>query len=215
VAKHIALTVDRYQAETFLKAVRTKRDIILVWMNAIKAFLVNQAAPEAQTVAVISLSVMSMSRLFCELEDGRKIFSISFPFSLRITDDQILFYSRSGVLVDSRVSSQLIALVETGGVLEEPDFLRFVDPILDAIEMDPSLWVLLRELMLAEDSYVRYDWDSAGINGHLHPEHHLDFAYSSSSSFKLGLNARVSRDTLMGILDVDSDCHYLHAPPIK
>ena len=161
MAKHLVLPVDRYQAESFLKAVRTKRDVIFLWMNAIKAFLVNQPAEQAQAVAEISISVMSMSRLFCEVDNGKKIFSISFPFSLRKQDNVVEFYSREGVLVDSQISSQLLALIESGGILEESDFLRFIDPILDAIEIDPSLWVLLRELMLAEDSYVRYDWDTA------------------------------------------------------
>lgn len=212
MAKHLALAIDRYQAESFLKAVRTKRDVIFLWMNAIKAFLVNQPAEQAQAVAVISVSVMSMSRLFCELNDGKKIFSISFPFNLQIQDDEVNFYSREGVLVDSQISSQLLALIESGGILEECDFLKFVDPIFDAVDSDPNIWGLLRELMLAEDAYVRYDWDPTRINGDIHPEHHLDFFYSSSSSFKLGLSGQLDRHSLMGILNVDTDCHYLFAP---
>lgn len=215
MAKHITLPLDQYQVASFLKFVRTKRDVISLWMNAIKAFLINNPPEESKTAAVISISVMSMSRLFCELDGGSKIFSISFPFTVLLQGDEIQFSSRGGVVVDNRISSQLLSLVEGGGIFEEPDFLRFTDSILDAVDTEPSLWELLRELMLAEDSYVRYDWDVVKINGHMHPEHHLDFSYSSNSTFKLGLTGRLDKKSLMGILDVETECHYLHAAAAK
>lgn len=210
VAKRYDLGLDRFQAIYFLNAVRTKQDVIVLWMSAIKTFLAQQPAEGEQREARLSIVVRSMSRLFCELNGGRKIFSIAFPFNIRSENEEISFISREGILVDSRVSSQILALIEGGGVLTSPDFSNFIDPIIDAVDIDASLWTLLRELMLAEDAYVRYDWDDARENGHQHPEYHLDLCYSAGSSFKLGLPGSIDQETFISILNVEDDCHYLH-----
>jgi hypothetical protein len=214
VAKRVDLPIDRFQAAAFLDSVRTKRDVIVLWMNAIKAFLANQPATAAQQVAELSIVVMSMSRLFCELSEGRKIFSIAFPFSTRTDGDEIAFYSREGILIDSRVSSQILSLVESG-VLDAQDFSKFIDPIVDAADIDPTLWTLLRELMLAEDAYIRYDWDEKRADGHHHPEHHLDLYYSAGCSFKVGLQGPLDHASLVSILNIEVDCHYLHRPSTR
>ena len=93
------------------------------------------------------------------------------------------------------------------------DFSHFIDPIIEASEVDELIWALLRELMVAEDAYMRYDWDEECADGHRHPIHHLDLYYSSGSSFKVGLAAGIDQESLISILDVDVDCHYLHRPP--
>lgn len=207
--KRFDLPIDKYQAAHFLKAVRAKPDIIVLWMTAIKAFLVNHPAADAQSEAHLSIVVMSMSRLFCELKGGGKIFSISFPFSIRLEEGAYIFTSREGVQIDNRVSSQIISLVESG-TLQAADFSHFIDPIIEAVDVDPLLWSLFRELMLAEDAYIRYDWDLERVNGHRHPEHHLDLYYSQGSSFKIGLRSEINHGTMVSILNIESDCHYLH-----
>lgn len=180
-------------------------------MSAIKAFLANQPAREGQCEAQLSIIVMSMSRLFCELNGGRKIFSIAFPFKTLCESGELSFYSREGILVDSQISSQILALVEGGGVLDAADFYKFIDPIFDVTEVSPSIWTLLRELMLAEDAYVRYDWDEERADGHRHPIHHLDVHYSAGNSFKIGLPGGIDQATLISILNIEADCHYLNA----
>jgi len=209
MAKRYDIGVDRFQAASFLEAVRTKRDVIVLWMNAIKAFLINQPAEGDQLEATLSIVVVKMSRLFCELKGGQKIFSIAFPFTVRYEEAAFSFHSREGVLIDSRVSSQILALIEGGGILNAADFSEFIDPIIEASDIDPKLWTLLRELMLSEDAYIRYDRDSERANGHLHPEHHLDLYYSAGGSFKIGLEGSINQETLIGILNLEADCHYL------
>lgn len=215
MAKQHELNLDRFQAAAFKGAIRTKRDVIILWMNAIKAFLANQPASIAQAEAWLSIVVQSMSRLFFGLRDGRKMFSVSFPFFVRSIDGELLFFSREGIAVDSRASSQILGLImdEGSGVLTAADFLGFIDPILEVADVDPSLWTLLRELLLAEDAYVRYDWDEQRNNGDLHPTHHLDLGYSASGTFKLGLNRAIDHVSLVDILNTESDCHYLVPPP--
>lgn len=211
MAKHFDLGIDRYQAASFVEAVRTKRDVIVLWMNAIKAFLVNQPATAGQEVARLSIEIMSMSRLFCELQGGHKIYSVAFPFNVREESEGMLaFYSREGIQIDNRVSSEILSLIQGENIFESADFSHFIDPIISSSDVDPSLWTLLRELMLAEDAYIRYDWDRDRANGHLHPEFHFDLCYSAGNSFKLGLQGAIDRKTFVTILDIEVDCHYVN-----
>ncbi len=209
MAKVIELGLDKYQAADFARPVRAKSDVILIWMQAIKALIASFPPAEADIQAKLSIVVISMSRLFFETTDRRKIFSVAFPFSVREEEDGVCFYSREGIKMDSRVTSQIVGLVTGAQVFEEKDFGRFLDPIFDAADLDPSLWTLLRELMLAEDGYVRYDWDEVRANRHLHPLHHLDFFYTPSGSFKLGLGATLDRDQFVHLMNVETDCMYV------
>ncbi|WP_155634462.1 hypothetical protein [Burkholderia stagnalis] len=207
--KQFDLTIDKYQADELLSSVRTKKDVIILWMNAIKMFLANQPATGENKVADLSIVVRSMSRLFFDLNNGDKIFSIVFPFNTKKNGEQFEFYSREGLPVDSRVSSQIISLIKGNGIFECIEFNDFIDPIFDASTTDNTLWNLIRELMLIEDAYLRYDKDTIRVNGHVHPEHHLDMYYSASGSFKIGLDQRIDKATLISILSIETDCHYL------
>lgn len=210
MVKHLDLALDKYQAELFSCPIRGKSDVITLWMNTVKAFLVQQPPVGSEIAASLSIFVSTMSRLFCAMSDGRKIYSIAFPFTVRTDGDGLRFFSRSGISIDSQMSSLVLTLVNTDGVLEAIDPYSFLDPVLTAMDSNHGAWSLLRELMLAEDGYVRYDWDTVRINGHLHPEHHLDLCYSNASTFKVGLTRQLSRDEFLTILDIETDCHYLH-----
>ncbi|WP_144410126.1 MULTISPECIES: hypothetical protein [Chromobacterium] len=211
MAKQFNLNIDRYQAETYLSAIRSKRDIIVLWMETVKNFLVGQPAEGANFSARLTICVGKMSRLFCTSEGGRKIFSISFPFSVILRDEQYQFFSREGIEIDSRVSSNIIALIDSGEIFGVRDFCRFIDPIMEMSDYDPQLWTLVRELMIAEDGYIRYDWDDIREDGHHHPLHHLDIYYSSASTFKVGLGQQIDQPALMSILNLETECHYLRS----
>ena len=214
MAKQFNLDIDEYQASTYLSAIRSKRDIVLLWMETIKNFLANQPAEEPNVKARLTICVDKMSRLFCALEGGKKIFSIGFPFGVSYGNGQYRFLSREGVEIDSGVSSNVIALINSSQIFGEQDFCKFIDPILELSEYDPHLWTLMRELMIAEDGYVRYDWDEIRQDGHRHPLHHLDVYYSNSSTFKVGLGQQLDQTSLVSILDIATDCHYL-MPAVK
>ncbi|EKK13931.1 hypothetical protein ACIN5162_3550 [Acinetobacter baumannii OIFC0162] len=68
---------------------------------------------------------------------------------------------------------------------------------------------LLNHMFFQEDGYLRFDYDEENSNGHLHPLNHLDINYSNSSTFKLGLKARVDFHTFWDILRSDTNCFYL------
>lgn len=155
MAKHLSLALDEYQAHPFLSPIRRKGDVIVLWMNAVKAFLVQQPPVGSDIAASLSIFVSTMSRLFCEAADGRKIYSIAFPFTVRTDGAELFFFSRTGVVIDSQMSSLVLTLVNTDGVLDSIDPFAFMDPVLTAMDINHGAWSLLRELMLAEDGYVR------------------------------------------------------------
>ncbi|WP_155640923.1 hypothetical protein [Burkholderia pseudomultivorans] len=207
--KRFDLAIDKYQAEELFGSVRSKKDVVVLWMQAIKIFLANQPADNDSKIADLSIVVRSMSRLFCELNNGDKIFSVTFPFNSKNVDGRLEFTSREGLLVDSRVSSQILTLIQGNGIFDCVDFNDFIDPIFDATSIDNSLWNLIRELMLVEDAYLRYDKDPAQARGHIHPLHHIDMYYSASGSFKIGLDQQIDKNSLISILSIETDCHYL------
>lgn len=209
MAKNFELDIDEYQAAEYLSAIRSKRDVVMLWMETIKNFLANQPAEGAKAKARLTICIDKMSRLFCSLEGGKKIFSIGFPFGVSFGNGQYRFLSREGIEIDSRVSSNIIALINANQIFGSQDFCEFIDPILELSEYEPHLWTLMRELMIAEDGYIRYDWDEMRQDGHLHPLHHLDVYYSNASTFRVGLGQQLDQPSLRSILDIATNCHYL------
>ncbi|WP_273479872.1 hypothetical protein [Rivihabitans pingtungensis] len=211
--KMYQIAIDDFQAKAlFSSATRRKRDVIKIWMEVIKIFLVNNPATGKDVSAKISIVADSTSRVFFEKNNDSTIFSLSFPFKISKRDEQLEFFSRGKVCIDSKNSSSIISLIdeEHENILGQEHFLDFVEPIFDAdCDQNPSLWSLLIELILAEDTYIRYDFDHKNQNGHLHPLHHLDIGYSSYGTFKIGLEESIDKDTLASILSQESDCHYL------
>ena len=209
MAKILEINIDRYQIAPYLSAIRSKQDVVILWMKTIKNYLINQQPEADQVGAKLTIEIDATSRLYCQLEDGKKIFSIAFPFGVILKDEIWYFYSREGIQIDNKMSSEIISLVTHSRIFEAQDFSSFIDPIFDMSEYNADIWPLIRELMLAEDAYMRYDWDEERQNGHIHPLHHLDIYYSSAGTFKLGLDQRVERTALSSMLNAQTACHYL------
>jgi hypothetical protein len=95
--------------------------------------------------------------------------------------------------------------------------LEFAQPICDyQEECDEIFWEFLRELLLMEDGYIRYDldqceYDKAKERGeeYIHPLNHYDFFYSSNATFKIGLNERLTPEGFLDLLNVRTDCKFI------
>ena len=206
--------LDSFQLEPFKRAVRSKRDVIAIWMHALKAFLIGDVFVATEHRAgSLTIAVSAMSRLFCETDPGKKAFSVGFPFKLKEEGGERVFRSRGNYLLDSKTTSEILALVAEGNALDRSDFYTFVEAVEEITAGDESIWGLLRELMLAEDGYVRYDWDVERKDGNRHPEHHFDVCYSSEATYKVGLSAPVNQQVFIDVLDLETDCHFLARAP--
>lgn len=163
----------------------------------------------AVTVGVMTLQVSKMSRLFFTTQD--KVFSINFPFVAIELDDYLTFRSIHHSEIDGALTSNVISILESTSLLEARGVFEFAEPIFNHADADPDFWCLFRELLVLEDGYIRYDHDEIRKNGKLHPVDHLDVFYSSSNTFKLGLEGRISDEVLSDMLNLGSDCHFIAA----
>ena len=205
--KKFIFPIDKYQAAWALSPIRTKPDVIDLLMRLVKVMSLGMNAPTNQSVASVVLTVSKMSRLF--LVSPNKIFSINFPFRVEEEAGVLRFQSHAHKNVDSRATSNILALLANQDLLSSFEILHFAEPILDASTNDSDIWALFRELLLFEDGYIRYDNDLERQNGHRHPLHHLDIFYSNSSTFKLGLHSGISSGDFEDLLDTETDCHFV------
>jgi len=198
--------LDRFQLDMISSSFRTKVDIIRFWMNSIK-IMTAYAQPDASAVvAELQVRVNKMNRLFLSSES--KCFSVNFPFATLAQGAYLNFTSPSCGVIDSKMSSDVLSILSGNALLAE-EVLDFAEPILDVCDSGNRSWILLRDLMMADDGYLRFDHDPKNQNGGLHPLNHIDVFYSQSSTFKIGLANKLTLADLADILDLRSDCHYL------
>lgn len=202
--------LDKFQIEPFKRPIRKKWDVIAIWMHALKAFLIGEDfVPEWDRAGSLTIAVSAMSRLFFESTSGEKLYSVSFPFKLKEEDEQRVFRTRGNHLLNSKTTSEILAIVADRSTLEQTDFYGFIETIEEFSADEVSTWGLLRELMLAEDGYIRYDWDVTRKDGAKHPEFHFDVSYSSEATYKIGVSSPINQSTFIDMLDLETDCHFL------
>ena len=205
--KRFDFPLDAFQASRLVGSFRGKKDVIALWMNAIKLISVYAEPAKEQVSGHLVLHVDKMSRLF--IETGTKSFSVSFPFSIYEKDHGLEFGTSACPEVDSKVTSDILSLINGQDVFSSGNVLEFADPLIELTGDQDLVWQLLRDLMLVDDGYIRIDHDPDNENGALHPLDHIDIFYSQSATFKIGLGVRVGLDTFHDILNIKSNCHYL------
>ena len=97
--------------EKVSKAIRKKEDIILLLLETMKIFLIDDIFQGNDIKGKVILNIEKMSRVVFELEN--KYFSFNFPFSVEDDVDGIgmrIYDSVSGVELDSKNISVLIRI---------------------------------------------------------------------------------------------------------
>lgn len=198
--------------------IRTKQDMLQLLALSIKYLICTpiNSVGSIPTEKKMILYVDKMSRLlFCVRE---KIFTFQFPLQVRTNpnDSNHIAITYSGFFdIDTIVSSLLIAIFT-----QEDLFAGSLESINDKISQElieneweevdwETLLDLVKTLMLFEPGYLRYDHDIKNANGTLHPEHHLDFFFSSNSTMKLGLPGVVTSDWMLDMLNILTNCKYI------
>ena len=198
--------------------VKTKAHIIEILMETTRfillqndsAFIVN----DADATGKIILYIDKMSRLFFFAD--KKYYSIVFPFHFIEEDGKYKILFKSKIEVNSQLISKVISIIKCDEFKANCS-LEFTQPICDyQDECDENFWEFLRELLLMEDGYIRYDLDQNEYNKakergeeNKHPLNHYDFFYSSNATFKIGLNERLTHDGFLNLLNVNTDCKFI------
>lgn len=205
--KKFGFNIAADQAEWIFKPIRTKLDVINILMRVIKIMSTYQEPAVGQVAGNFTLIVDAMSRIFFVSE--KKIYSLNFPFRVKGGYGEFHFYNHHHPDINSKSTSSILAFINDDGIFDEIDVLDFANPISDACLTDREIWGLMRELLLWEEGYLRYDDDPVHVNGNIHPRHHVDVFYSSGATFKLGLRKPVEHEWFSDMLDVNTDCQFI------
>lgn len=216
--KKFEFNLDKAYLDKFFPKyrIKNKTHIIELLMEATRYILINPTIKPDKIVGKIVLYVDKMSRLFFFTEN--KYFSVSFPFLVHELDEEQKhkFSFQNDIHIDSRLIGQVLQIIKCDEFKEKCS-LDFVAPICDYEEnCDENFWIFLRELLLMEDGYVRYDFDEdnhkkfkAKGEEHLHPLNHYDLFYSNNTTFKIGLNNRINEEKFIDFVNVKTSCLYI------
>ena len=202
--------------EQSLLPIRSKGNLLELLSHAIK-FLISSPIPHSAQPSdekKLVLYIDKMSRLLFCVKD--KIFTFHFPLQVDILDTGYLSLRYKDFLeIDSMVSSLLLSIFSQCEIFRGPlesMSERIIETVLENEweRIDSSgLFELIKQLILFEPGYLRYDFDPDRVNGRLHPEHHLDIFFSSTSTMKVGLHSKTDKDWMLDLLDISTDCKYI------
>lgn len=198
--------------------IKTKAHIIEILMEAVRFILLQNDSDfivnNDDATGKMILYIDKMSRLFFFTD--KKYYSIVFPFHFLEEGNKYKIIFKSNIEVTSQLISKVISIIKCDEFKEQCS-LDFVTPICDAEDdCDENFWEFLRELLLMEDGYIRYDFDQEEYNKarergeeDRHPLNHYDLFYSTNTTFKLGLKERLTQDGFLDLLNVNTDCKFI------
>ncbi len=200
--------IERYifpfKENEFFNPIRDKIDYAKLIVYATRYLLLNIEMEEVECDSKIKLCIDKMSRLFFYKQ--KKYFSVAFPFSVQIDENEITDISTlSGKPIDNQSLSSAISILEDSKFNLNPSLTDYY------IESDSSDFLgisILEEIFQAEPSYIRYDYDPSHTNGNVHPLNHLDINFSSYGTYKIGLDNEITKEYFDNILNIRTDCKF-------
>lgn len=203
--------IEESYMDRFFKPIKNKINIIELLMNSIKYMLINPRVPKESAAGKIIISADKMSRIFFIKPD--KYFSVTFPFHIR-KNETYFFDFKNKMDIDSRVISEILSLINESSFYSGCS-IDFADKI-SAYQEDSGnedYWNLLRDMMIMEDGYLRYDYDYDNYikfnKSDIHPLNHFDVFYSSNATFKLGIRRKINHDDFKDLLDIKTKCKFV------
>jgi hypothetical protein len=202
--------IDESYMDRFFSPIKNKVQLIELLMNSLKYMLLNQKVNKVRVRGEIVLVIDKMSRLFFIKED--KCFSVVFPFSVKF-EDAFYFSFRNEMNIDGKLTSEIISFINDEH-FSSNCCIEFALPISEYQESnDDSYWDLIRELLLMEGGYLRYDYDKENYDRHgqsdIHPLNHYDFFYSGNATFKIGLKKEINGDEFIDLLNIKTVCKFI------
>ncbi|WP_339677444.1 hypothetical protein [Cyclobacterium marinum] len=203
--KLIERDIFPFKENEFFVPVRDKIDYARVIIYATRYLLLNLPTDGIKCDTQMKLCIDKMSRLF--FYKNKKYFSISYPFSVQVDENEITDISTlTGKSIDSKSLSSVISIIEDSSFKLNPSLTDYY------MESDTAEYIgisMLEEIFQSEPAYIRYDSDPENENGKIHPINHLDINYSSYGTYKLGLENEIESIFFDDILNIRTDCSFL------
>ena len=195
--------------------IKTKKQILKILLETVRVMLVENSDENLKEQnSYFKVVIDKMSRIF--YFSDKKYYSIYFPFTYIIDNGKNVISFKNQIEINSQIISNIIEILNDTR-FESFYSLDFIEPIneLESYYED-KLWFLIRELIMLEDGYVRFDNDIDNFNKakqegkeHTHPENHLDIFYSNGNTFKIGLERIIKTLEFEDYFNVATDCKYL------
>jgi len=203
--KVITKDIDDFWEPNIFMPIRDKIDYARVILFSARFLLLNINSTTPNCSCKLRVIIDKMSRLFFYKND--KYYSISFPFSITIENEQIIqLRTQSGMNVDFANLSSAISIIEHDAFKLNPSAIEFW------LEGDAHYEIgllLIEQIFQTEPAYIRYDIDEKNQNGRIHPLIHLDVNYSSYGTYKLGLEKNIDDSIFESIMNINTNCSYL------
>lgn len=209
--KRVDKDINKVFYENIARPLRTRKDFLLLLLETIKLFYVQEIPIASQ--GKVSIVVDKMSRVFYQVEN--KIFSIVFPFGIENVDNQYRIYDiNMDIDIDSKLISIMISILmqlELTDISAEEIFDIYCDAVFNEIESKDIdvAWKILFRLLATELGYIRYDYDEEHKDSVYHPLNHFDINYSANITYKIGLKKIIELENMISFLDIKSECKYL------
>lgn len=204
--KKYSYKIGSWDESKIFSPIRNKWDSITLIMKTLKIMMTNNEISEENSIGEIVLIISKMSRLFFFTD--KKYFSVNFPFFVKEIDGELHYSSSCIDSIDSMVTSQVLSIVSSVKSQSTTCVIEFSEEISDLSEVNRDFWPFFRELLVFEDGYIRYDHDPIRAKGRLHPLCHYDVFYSTGTTFKVGLNNPINKETIIDLLHTESECHF-------
>lgn len=220
----------RYSLKTFPEmiglnsSIRSRNDIVFVILKTMTRFMYDDfksndeidtsTDKDSQNICVI-INIDKMSRIF--LISCSKIHTFHFPFTITCEDNSFKF-THNGEIVDDATNS---ALIEFYNFIRSDEVnpnskdypLILLDKLTDIgekIDKSDLLQSIVMMLQTFEIGYLRYDYDNSDrADEKMHPINHLDINFSSSATYKIGLENSLKYDDLEEIINTNKICKFL------
>lgn len=198
-----------------VSAVRNRMDVIKIVIKACE-FIIDEQYSICEHIRDVKdksfIYMDKMKRIVISTEN--QLFSIGFPFNVDI-DNVKITYLNNTITINNHILSVIESLIN---VLDER---CSIEEILEKIWEDEgfeqasdaekyAICTLITVLLSYEVGYIRYDYDDVHENGKLHPLNHFDVNYSTNTTYKIGANKKLDIELFLKLLDITSECLYLH-----
>lgn len=220
--KRIECEIDRYMYDVIFstkKLIKSKIQLLSIILESLRYIMYKSNTPLKGSFGKIIIYIDKMSRIF--FFSDKKYYSVSLAMTV-IENKQDCEskpkyeFELNGIRLTSQLISSLIQLLDSG-IERLPSSFDFVDLIDEEEKKNgKEVWEILRDLILFEEGYIRYDKDINAYaeavkrgQGDLHPENHLDICLRSGGQFKLGLHKELSENEFIDILNLKTSCKFL------
>jgi len=200
--------------------IKTKMQLLDILLRSIRYIMYYPNIQKNKVAGKIIIIVDKMSRIFFFSNNKVKYYTIPLPMTIMKTnnpDSAKYEFELNGIRLTSELISSVIQLINSG--IEKTSSSLELAELFDDVEiqLEKDVWSVFRDLLLSEEGYVRYDEDTNAYNEALkkeepkrHPKNHLDIFLHSHNQFKIGLNKPLSDKEFIDILNLKTDCYFLH-----